>query len=385
MDVFICSRPGGKSLRRGDADCTSYLAGPLRESWTVLGDDDAPVAAVDRYLAYLTDIERSPNTVKAYAHDLKDWFGFLAERGLDWRAVRLDDVGEFVAWLRLPLRARHGQVAVLPSVPHHCTESTVNRKLSAVGAFYTHAARDGLDVSALLTSWQVGGARGGWKPFLHHISKGAPRSRRVIALKAPKKLPRVLSPDEVQAILDGCGRLRDRLLFAVLYDTGMRIGEALGLRHNDIAAAEHEVTVRRRDNANGARAKSQTVRTIPVSSALIRLFADYLHSEYGDLDSDYVFVNLWGRPQGHPLTYAAVYDLVRRLRRRTGIDFDPHWLRHTAATRLLRDGVSIEVVAHLLGHAHVATTTTTYGHLTVEDARRVMEQAGWFTDGQVRL
>ena len=56
-----------------------------RESWTVLGDDDAPVAPVERYLAYLTDIERSPNTVKAYAHDLKDWFDFLADRGLDWR------------------------------------------------------------------------------------------------------------------------------------------------------------------------------------------------------------------------------------------------------------------------------------------------------------
>jgi integrase/recombinase XerD len=117
--------------------------GLSHESWTVLGDDDAPVAPVERYLAYLTDIERSPNTIKAYAHDLKDWFGFLAERGLDWRAVRLDDVGEFVAWLRLPLQARHGQVAVLPSVPHYCTESTVNRKLSAVGAFYTHAAGAG--------------------------------------------------------------------------------------------------------------------------------------------------------------------------------------------------------------------------------------------------
>ena len=56
-----------------------------RESWTVLGDDDTPVAPIERYLAYLTDIERSPNTVKAYAHDLKDWFVFLADRGLDWR------------------------------------------------------------------------------------------------------------------------------------------------------------------------------------------------------------------------------------------------------------------------------------------------------------
>lgn len=46
-----------------------------RESWTVLGEDDAPVAPVERFLAYLTDVERSPNTVKAYAHDLKDWFG----------------------------------------------------------------------------------------------------------------------------------------------------------------------------------------------------------------------------------------------------------------------------------------------------------------------
>ena len=142
----------------------------------------------------------------------------------------------------------------------------MNRKLSAVAAFFTHAARDGGAVGELLTSWQVGGGRGGWKPFLHHISKSTPKRRRVIALKTPKKLPRVLSPGEVQAVLNGCDRLRDRLLFALLYDTGMRIGEALGLRHDDIAAAEREVTVRRRDNANGARAKSPTTRTIPVSS-----------------------------------------------------------------------------------------------------------------------
>ena len=96
----------------------------------------------------------------------------------------------------------------------------MNRKLSAVGAFYTHAAGTGSTVGELLASWQVGGARGGWKPFLHHISKSAPKRRRVIALKTPKKLPRVLSPAEVQAILDGCDRLRDRLLFAVLSTPG---------------------------------------------------------------------------------------------------------------------------------------------------------------------
>ncbi len=109
----------------------------------------------------------------------------------------------------------------------------------------------------------------------------------------------------------------------------MRIGEALGLRHEDWAAAERTVTVVARVNDNGARAKSVQPRSIPVAAGLVRLYADYLHGEYGDLDSDYVFVNLWAGLLGHPLTYAAVYDLVGRLRRRTGIDFDPHWCRHT--------------------------------------------------------
>lgn len=117
--------------------------------------------------------------------------------------------------------------------------------------------------------------------------------------------------------------MRDRLLFAVLYDTGIRIGEALGLRHEDIAAAERQVIVLPRANAN------------------------------------------------------------RRLRRRTGIDFDPHRYRHTAATRLLRDGVPIEVVSTVLGHASIITTLQIYGHLTVEDARRVLEEAGWFNGREV--
>lgn len=76
------------------------------------------------------------------------------------------------------------------------------------------------------------------------------------------------------------------------------------------------------------------------------------------------------------MTCTAVDDLVRRLCRKTGIDFDSRRMRRTTATRLLRDGVGIKVIAQLLGHSHVATTAAIYGHLAVEDARRVMEQAG---------
>ena len=135
------------------------VPGSRVESWTVLGDDGVPVAAVESWLAYLSNIGRSPNTVKAYAHDLKDFWVFIAVRGLDWRAVRLDDLGEYVAWLALPPGGRDGGVAVLPSVQAHVGAATVNRKLAALAAFYGFHARRGVDVAGLLTTWQAGRAR----------------------------------------------------------------------------------------------------------------------------------------------------------------------------------------------------------------------------------
>ena len=70
---------------------------------------------------------------------------------------------------------------------------------------------------------------------------------------------------------------------------------------------------------------------------------------------------------------------------RTGVDFEPHHYRHTYATWLLRRGAGMESVKQLLGHASITTTIDTYGHLTVEDARKTLEAAGWFTGREVRL
>ena len=160
---------------------------------------------------------------------------------------------------------------------------------------------------------------------------------------------------------------------------GQRIGEALGLRHGDIAAAERQISIVPRVNANGARSKSRQGRTIPVSAQAVRLYGDYANLEYGDLDSDYVFVNLFAQPRGQAWSYAAVYDLVVRLRSKVGFNWDPHWCRHAYATRALRDGAPVEVVSRLLGHSSIVTTLSIYGHLTAEDARRALEAAGWFS------
>src|SRR5260370_9818935 len=78
------------------------------ESWTVLGDDDIPFGPAERWLAYLTSIGRSPNTVKACAHDLKDFLVFLAGRGVDWREGRLENPGGDAACAAVPPPRRAG-------------------------------------------------------------------------------------------------------------------------------------------------------------------------------------------------------------------------------------------------------------------------------------
>jgi integrase/recombinase XerD len=305
---------------------------------------------------------------------LADYFAFLGLRGLEWDGVSLEDLGRFVAWLRLSGDARDGQVTLLPWVEGSVSAATVNRKLSALASFYEFHQRHGVDVADLLTRWRPGGRGGSWKPFLAHLGS-RPERRRAVGLRAGRRLPRELAETEMTTLIDACARLRDRFLLSVLRGCGLRVGEALGLRHEDIDARRAAVMVRRRANVNRARAKTWE-REVPADAGLIRLYSDYLHEEYGPLDCDYVFVNLWGRPLGEPMSYASVDRLVRRLRTRTRIDFTPHQFRHSYATGLLRRGVRAEVVQHLLGHASISTTIDTYSHLGIEDARRALVAAG---------
>ncbi len=161
-------------------------------------------------------------------------------------------------------------------------------------------------------------------------------------------------------------RARDRFLLAWLAETGMRVGQALGLRHADFVSRNKLVhIVPRADNANGARAKLRSPATIPVTAGLVRCYSDYMHAEYGAIDSDYVFVNLWAGRVGAPMTYAAVHEMVGRIRAHTGVDFTLHMLRHTYATELIRSGVAIELVARLLTHSSSTTTSQIYVHLDV--------------------
>ena len=181
------------------------------------------------YLAHLAGIERSPNTVRAYAHGLRLWFEFLGARRLVWDSVGVEDVSRFVAWLRAPA----DNVIVFDDTAAVRSAATANRHLAALFGFYDfHARSGGVGVAAELVAWRRG-SRGSCKPFLHGIAGDGPVRLRPVGLRVPRRLPVTLGVEEIGVISAACTRLRDRFLFALLAETGMRVGQALGLRHED--------------------------------------------------------------------------------------------------------------------------------------------------------
>jgi len=342
------------------------------ESWTVLNDDGVPVPPVEAFLAHLQALDRSPATVRTYATSLKLWLQFLAGLGVTVDEATVDHVSRFVAWLRAPAE----NVAVLDGGTGRCCPATVNRHLAALFSFYDYQARNGVELAQSLVAWRRVN-RGGYRPFLHHVTAGRPSPTRPLRLRQERRLPRTLTDEQVLAIVEACEHLRDRFLLVLLAETGMRVGQALGLRHSDFVSHRRELRiVPRPDNANGARAKTLDTHIIPISEGLVRLYSAYMFDEYGELDSDYVFVNLFADPYGAPLRYQAVHQLVRRLRSRTAIEFTLHMLRHSRATDLLRHGVGVDVVARLLTHRSSTTTSQTYIHLEVEDLRTALNRCG---------
>jgi site-specific recombinase XerD len=347
-----------------------FLPTSATESFTVIGPDLRPVELIDEYLAWLTNNERSPNTVEAYAHDLGAFWTFLDEHGLSWEQVGVMELAEFAAWARRPAK----NVVVLADEAARLSPRTVNRMLTGVVGFYELQARRGSTLAQDLVVKTRSG-RGGYKPFLHSIARSRPRGRAV-RLPETKQLPKTLTLEQVAAVIDAQEHLRDRFLFALLASSGMRVGQALGLRHEDVIAWERRIAIRARAGAHRrARSKRGAEGDVPVGGELMRLWSDYMHQEYGDLDCDFVFVNLWGGKIGRPLTYSNVDRIVGRTEKKVGFAFTPHQFRHTYATLAYRDGVQLEVIGALLTHRS-PTSTLVYTHPTAEDLRKALAERG---------
>jgi integrase/recombinase XerD len=292
---------------------------------------------VEEYLSWLAaERGRSPNTLAAYRRDLRVYVAWLVERGMALAEVREGDVTAYVGWLRASGRA----------------PASVARAIVAVRAVHRFLAVEG------------------------HVDTDP--GADVATPRVPQSLPKALSEAQVEALLgavvgDDMVARRDRGILEVLYATGLRISELVGLSIVDVDLDAAQIR---------AYGKGSKERLVLVGRPARRALAAWLDpggrgamspprwARRGDAEA--VFLNV----RGGRLSRQGAWGIVRKYGNRVGLGdaLTPHVLRHSCATHMLDHGADIRYVQELLGHASI-TTTQVYTKVSTERLRAVYESA----------
>ncbi len=325
-------------------------------SWIVIDDGYMPIKSITEFLNYLSNTGKSPSTIHSYANHLKLFWDYLALSQVEWDNIRLNELASFVGWLRTP--SKNVNIISLPNASVR-KASSINAILGCLASFYQfHRLIGNTDVNF---KEETNGRGGRYKSLLHHIYKNKPAQRRIFSLKTEKDLPKTISHDQCKALLSACHNVRDYFLISLLYETGLRIGQALALRHEDIITWDNTIQVKYRTfNENEVYGKTAHPYVIHVSPQLMSRYNIYIESLANNYHPDYVFVDLINFK---PLKYPAVYKTFTRLAKKTEIHITPHMLRHTHATELIQFGWDASFVQKRLGHASVQTTIDVYSHI----------------------
>ncbi len=279
---------------------------------------------IARFLAGIA--QRSPHTVSAYRRDLLALASHAAEAGLrDWVEIDAGHIEGFIAACHR--RGLGGR--------------SLQRRLSAIRAFYRYLERAG------------------------RVSRNPAEGLR--APKAQKRLPEVLDVDQSARLMAIPGTdplaIRDRALLELIYSSGLRVSEAVGLDLADLDLVEREVRVTGKGNKR---------RIVPVGRYAVESMQSWLpvRAECTRPEERAVFV---GR-RGRRLSVRAVQKRLYEWGIRQGLDqrVHPHMLRHSFASHLLESSGDLRAVQELLGHADIATTQV-YTHLDFQHLAKVYD------------
>jgi integrase/recombinase XerD len=318
------------------------------------------VPVLDDYLRFVAGRCR-PNTVLAAGYDLKVFFTVVGKQP---EQVQPADVLAFVTAQRSGRRSIGGLLQSVDDDESAVSLATVRRRLSTVSGLYAFLHARG-DVRANPVPRGLPTRRERRRPH-----QGVPLVRRV------RSLPRILSPEEVDALTGALRTHRDRAMVAAMVLGGLRRGEVLGLRFDDLRAAERRVFI-----VDG---KGGHQRLIPVSGRFFDHVAAYLEVERPPgLSTDRVFVVLKGPNRGKPLTAKGLDEVLAGARRRAGLEHATcHELRHTCLTRLREAGMALEAVQAQAGHASIESTRI-YLHLADDWLAAQYRRAAEVIDAQV--
>ena len=311
-------------------DDAPALHGRIRAGVALAGTKSAPVTKpdpdVEGFLA-LAAARLAPRTVEAYRRDLAHLAAWLGRSPAE---ASTDDLAAYVAQLRADGLA----------------PTTIARRLAAVRSF-----------------------------FRHQVLLGTRTDNPAATVELPKrrrKLPRTLSPAEVERLLDAAAgttprALRDRALAELLYGAGLRVSEAVSLDRQSVDL-EHRLV--------RCFGKGSKERVVPMGREAAEALRLYLSRGRPHLEKSHrpeLFLNA----RGGPLTRAGVFLILRRLAGKAGLEperIHPHLLRHSFATHLLEGGADLRAVQEMLGHADLATTEL-YTHVSDRRRRELYFQA----------
>lgn len=365
------------------------------------------IPEVKRFLDYKRAVGRAPTTIEVYCARLRYFYQYLTQMGLSVlpaegrKQADAADLTGFLIWLGNPYREAGNVQVIHQESPLQA--STMNHILQAVNGLYQYLLRHDeiaespvryVDVPRTKMLRDI--------DLLTHTRKGkdATRARKMeLKLPEPKRPPKVVTDPDFGAFLDRihmgsrpqtdpCG-FRDRLICVLLKESGLRIGELLGMRVEDFAYSQGGIHVRfRGDNVNRARAKAGygKDRFVHLPPDLMGMLDIYLTEVWADVlpDHDYLWIVLrqsarnreGGVTYGQPLTYKAIASQFRHYSEQSGVTITPHMLRHTHATNLVRSyadqgqPVDWKFVQERLGHASVVTTMMIYTHLNDHDRKQ---------------
>jgi len=360
-----------------------------RVYWTVLDEDLRVVPAADVYLQHLRFArDAAESTTRSYAGALALYLGWCARTGRDWRSP--DRLGTFMMWLEHAPADPTASVVAGPGARLVRGPRRVNLVLTAVREFLRHHVSLGtVPEAALSMLYRISDDRHlpihvrGESAQLRYWARARHR------MKEPDAPVANASDEEVLALLRACRSARDRLIVLGLARVGLRRGELCGLRREDIhfvVDASHlgcrvpgaHVHVIRRDNPNGALAKSRRPRAVPVDDLVVLAYDQYWFERDAcrlARASDFVLVNLFREPRGAPMRPGALNELLADLSRRAQLrrSIHPHMLRHSFATNVLEAGGALDEAQALLGHLSL-TATQVYLHPSSQRVRAAVER-----------
>lgn len=327
--------------------------------WRVLFPEEEEHAAASSYLRDLAASDCSAGTLRSYAFDLLRWFRFLHRRMTPWERAERLDVREFVEWLREtpnPQRLRRREDAPplgsVNSVTGKATQNakyasrTINHQLSVLSGFYEWACSlpDGPLVNP------VPSQRGRAQLRAHHnpMEDFVVHRRATYRQRVPRPAWRAIPDAAADALFAELRSHRDRALVSFWLSSGVRASELLGVRHGDLDAGAHTITV----VSKGTRLR----QPVPASVDSFVWLALYLSKERPPMEpGGPVWWTRQGTPQ--PLTYHAARAVLQRANAALGSNWTLHDFRHTAASRFLADpAFTLFDVQTILRHASVTTT-----------------------------